>query len=97
MNSLVVFGAGYCNVHMKETGIGKAAGRRFGTGQDVALDWEKDTWEFSKMNERRGNVYENKGPLWKTRAGSGNVAENKGSYASKAGMSLKRKEVGGRS
>jgi hypothetical protein len=33
----------------------------------------------SKMNEQRGNVYENKGPLWKTRCQSGNVSENKGS------------------
>jgi hypothetical protein len=32
-----------------------------------------------KLNERRTNVYENKGPLWKTRRGSGNVVENKSS------------------
>jgi hypothetical protein len=32
----------------------------------------------SKLNERRGNVYENKRPLWKTRRRSGNVYENKG-------------------
>jgi hypothetical protein len=31
-----------------------------------------------KSNERSGNVYENKGPLWKTRQRSGNVYENKG-------------------
>jgi hypothetical protein len=31
-----------------------------------------------KMNERSGNVYENKGTLWKTRERSGNVYENKG-------------------
>jgi hypothetical protein len=30
------------------------------------------------MNERRGNVVENKGPLWKTWALSWNVYENKG-------------------
>jgi hypothetical protein len=34
---------------------------------------------FSKMNEQHGNLYENKGPLWKTRPQSGNVPENKGS------------------
>jgi hypothetical protein len=43
-----------------------------------------------------GNVIENKGPLWKTQGRSWNVIENKGSYATKAGMLLKRKEVGGR-
>jgi hypothetical protein len=32
----------------------------------------------SKMNERTGNVYENKGSLWKTRERSANVYENKG-------------------
>ena len=30
------------------------------------------------LNERSGNVYENKGPLWKTPDRSGNVFENKG-------------------
>jgi len=47
--------------------------------------------EFSKMKERRGNVHENKGPLWKTgekrecyrkqrnlQVHGGNVVENKG-------------------
>jgi hypothetical protein len=50
--------------------------------------------EFLKMNDRRGNVYENKGPLWKTGSQSGNLIENKGAYELKAGMLLKRKEVG---
>ena len=45
------------------------------------------------MNERRGNVYENKGPLWKTWGRSWNVYENKGTYLLKAGMLLKRKVV----
>ena len=48
------------------------------------------------MTERRGNVYENKGPAWKGQGRSGNVVENKGSYALKAGMFVKRKDVGGR-
>jgi hypothetical protein len=46
-----------------------------------------------KLNERRGNVYENKGPLWKTRRLSRNVYENKGGWPLKAGMLLKRKVV----
>jgi hypothetical protein len=33
----------------------------------------------SKLNGRSGNVYENKGSLWKTRGLSRNVYENKGS------------------
>jgi hypothetical protein len=32
----------------------------------------------SKLKERRGNVYENKGALWKTRAQSWDVYENTG-------------------
>jgi hypothetical protein len=32
----------------------------------------------SKLNERRGNVYENKGPLWEAQGRSGYVYENKG-------------------
>jgi hypothetical protein len=33
----------------------------------------------SKLKERSRNVYENKGPLWKTRERGRNVFENKGS------------------
>ena len=53
-----------------------------------------ETVEELKMNDRCGNTYENKGPLWKTgteagmfqkkrqlRAKCGNVIENKGSVA----------------
>jgi hypothetical protein len=47
------------------------------------------------MTDQRGNVYENKGPAFSRPRQSGNVIENKGSYALKAGMLLKRKEVGG--
>jgi hypothetical protein len=52
--------------------------------------------EFLKMKHRRGNVHENKGPLWKTGWKSGNIIENKGTYEFKPGMLLKRKDVGGR-
>jgi hypothetical protein len=41
------------------------------------------------MNERRGNVYENKGPLWKTWGQSWNVIENKGTCGLNPGMLLK--------
>ena len=49
--------------------------------------------DFEKLNEQRGNVYENKGSVPDTRRQSGNVIENKGGYASKAGMLLKSKVV----
>jgi hypothetical protein len=60
-------------------------------GQDVGSGVEMKERDSSKLDERRGNVHENKGPLWKTWQRSGNVTENKGSYALKAGMLLKRK------
>jgi len=41
------------------------------------------------LHVRCGNVYENKGPLWKRWGGSGNVYENKGSYPFKAGIYVK--------
>jgi hypothetical protein len=52
-----------------------------------------ETVENLKMNEQRGNVIENKGPRLENRKGSLNVTENKGSYALKAGMLLKRQVV----
>ena len=45
------------------------------------------------MNERGGNVIENKGSSFRSRGKSGNVIENTGSYASKAGMLLKKQVV----
>ena len=48
---------------------------------------------LSKVKERSGNVYENKGSGLHRRERSGNVIENKGSYALKAGMLLKRQVV----
>jgi hypothetical protein len=52
-----------------------------------------EAMEELKMNERCGNVIENKGSGFENRAGSGNVTENKGSYAQKAGILLKTKGV----
>ena len=48
------------------------------------------------MNEQSRNVYENKGPLWKTGWQSGNVIENKGTYKLNAVILLKIKELFGR-
>jgi hypothetical protein len=50
--------------------------------------------EGSKMNERCGNVIENKGLRLENREQSGNVTQNKGSYALIAGMLLKRQDSG---
>ena len=54
---------------------------------------KEGTSNFKKVNEQRGNVYENKGPGLSSSRESGNIAENKGSYAVKRGMSLKIKVV----
>jgi hypothetical protein len=48
-----------------------------------------------KLSERCANVVENKGSHLENRKRSGNPAEKKGSYAFKAGMSLKTMAVGG--
>jgi hypothetical protein len=46
------------------------------------------------LTERRGDLYENKGADFGSLGISGNVVENKGSYALKAGMLLKTQAVG---
>ena len=43
----------------------------------------------SKMNEQRGNLYENKGQASRSLLHSGNVVENRDSYPLKPGMLLK--------
>jgi hypothetical protein len=47
------------------------------------------------MTERSGNVYENKGSAFHGPQQRTNVIENTGSYEFKAGMLLKRNDVGG--
>jgi len=54
-----------------------------------------ETVESLKMNERRGNVAENKGSGLESGKQSGNPAQNRDSYALIAGMLLKRKVVCG--
>jgi hypothetical protein len=55
--------------------------------------YEREKKDSLKLNERGGNLYEKKGSAFSSPWRSGNVTENKGSYALKAGMSLKRKGV----
>jgi hypothetical protein len=66
-------------------------------GQHVGSGVETKERDSSKFGKRSGNVYENKGSVFHGREESENVTENKDSYALKAGMLLKRKDVGGRS
>jgi len=47
----------------------------------------------SKVKERSGNVYENKGSAFEVPQQGGNVLENKGSYAPKTGILLKTKPL----
>jgi hypothetical protein len=51
--------------------------------------------EQLKMNERSGNVIENKGSLRKSVVSDGNVYENEASYPIRAGMCLKKQLVRG--
>jgi hypothetical protein len=60
-------------------------------------DRERKGSNFKKMKKLCGNLFQNKGPAFHGHAGAVNVVENKGSYALKAGMSLKNKVLGGRS
>ena len=67
-----------CRVrHVRGSEVGKSFGRHSRRRQDVAWDGQKTNVATSKMNEQSGNVYENKGPLWKTRRLSWDVYENK--------------------
>ncbi|MGO8735347.1 MAG: hypothetical protein ACLQVM_21425 [Terriglobia bacterium] len=52
-----------------------------------------ETVEDAKLNERRGNIYENKGSTFKIPHLTGNIIENKDSYHQDAGMLLKRQGV----
>ena len=67
------------------------------TDSDIMPDTTQsvEAVEDLKMNEQRGNVIEKKGSRLENRKRSGNPTETKGSYAFKAGTSLKRKAVGG--
>jgi hypothetical protein len=62
-------------------------------GQDVGSSVEMKERDSSKLGERHGNVYENKGSFFHGREEIGNVIENKASYALKARMLLKRKGI----
>jgi hypothetical protein len=62
-------------------------------GQLVSRDGRRKIQELQKVNEPCGYVYENKGSVFHGQGTTGNVIENKSSYASKAGMLLKRQVV----
>jgi predicted chitinase len=58
-------------------GIGRTLRPPDGLGHDVSWAGKEGTIADLKLNERTGNVYENKGSVWKTRERSGNVIDNK--------------------
>jgi hypothetical protein len=47
-------------------------------GQNVFSTGKEETVVTLKMKERSGNVYENKGPLWKKLERSRNITDSKG-------------------
>jgi hypothetical protein len=53
-----------------------------------------ETVEDLKLKEQCGNVYENNGLGFSSSTRGGNVAEKKGSYAVKAVISVKEKDLG---
>jgi hypothetical protein len=53
------------------------------------LSQGKDKKSLSKVKERSGNVYENKGSAFHSPEQGGNVVENKDGYEFEAGMLLK--------
>jgi hypothetical protein len=55
-------------------------------GQDVSCTEAKKQKDCLKMQERSGNIYENKGPGLHSPAQTGNVIENKDTYELKAVM-----------
>ena len=63
-----LLGTAYRVVHVRAAGVGRTFGRHSRPRQDVAWDRQGTKLVTLKMNDRRVNVYENKGPLWKTRA-----------------------------
>jgi hypothetical protein len=66
-------------------------------GNDTLSDTSQgvEAVEDLKTNDQCGNLTENKGSRLQNRKQSGNTIENKDNYAFKAGMSLKRKAIGG--
>ena len=62
-------------------------------GQKAHRSRESETRDSLKLRERSGNVYENKGSVWKTCERSGNVIENKGTYACYGSILLKTNDL----
>ena len=76
----------YCLLHLRGVGVGGTPRLHSSLGHNVSFTGKEETVVTLKMNERSGDVYENKGSAFHERWQSRNVIENKGSYASKAGM-----------
>ncbi len=89
------FGAPYRVVRVRGTGVGGTFGRHKWPRQDVAWGRQRTSSVTLKLNERCGNVHENKGSDSHGRERHGDVKENKGSYARKAVMLLKTHMLAG--
>jgi hypothetical protein len=86
-----------CLLNLRGVRAGGTLGPRSSLGHDVLSTRKEETVVTLKMTDRRGNVVENKGQGLEATGRDGNVIENKGSYALKAGMLLKIKELHGMS
>jgi len=86
-----------CLLNLRGVRVGGTLGPRSSLGRDVLSTRKEETVVTLKMTDRRGNVVENKGQGLEATGRDGNVIENKGSYALKAGMLLKIKELHGMS
>jgi hypothetical protein len=63
------------------------------SGQQVPIPQGSGKSIFKKMDERTGNIHENKGSAFDNPTESWNVIENKDSYTLRAGMLLKTQHV----
>ena len=69
--------------------------RRSGSAVHRRVDWKQEK-EFLFLHEQRGNVIENKGPLWKKAEEAGMLLKTKdrcGKSGNEAGMLLITKEI----
>jgi hypothetical protein len=68
----------YCRLRLRGVRVGGSLCTHISMGQDVFSTGKEETVVASKMKERSGDVFENKGSLWETWGRSANIFENKG-------------------
>ena len=77
-------------------GTSKAASILFPRRHNVYCVRGRKNVAIQEMNEQCRDLVENKRPMWKSWRRTGNVIENKGCCATKAGMLLKREGLAAR-